>query len=140
MPGTRLGSAADLEAAETDRMASPDVMPGALGWTVADPYSWLSAGYDRAVVPVGGRDIYAPLNAADGVTALRFAAADKLLASGYLWKENRLQLALKPYATLEQKGKGLIIGFTQSPTTRAYVRGLDLLVANAVLLGPAHTE
>ena len=138
--GTRLGTQADLEAAQKDRKAAPDVLPGALAWTDADANHWLSAGYEKAAVLVAGTDIYAPLNAGDGVTALRFASADTLLASGHLWKENRLQLALKPYATAESKGKGLIIGFTQSPVTRAYLNGLDLLVANAVLLGPAHVN
>jgi hypothetical protein len=140
VPGTRLNSQADLDVAQKNRKASPDVLPGALAWTEADANHWLSAGYDKTAVLVAGSDIYAPLNAGDGVTALRFAPADALLASGHLWKENRLQLALKPYATVESKGKGLIIGFTQSPVTRAYLNGLDLLVANAVLLGPVHTN
>jgi hypothetical protein len=138
--GSRLASVAELEAAQKDRKASPDVLPGALVWTEADGNSWLSAGYDKTAVLVAGSDIYAPLNASDGVTALRFASSDTLLASGYLWKENRLQLGLKPYATVEAKGKGLIVSFTQSPVTRAYLNGLSLLVANAVLLGPAHTN
>jgi hypothetical protein len=140
VPGTRLASMAELETAQKDRNASPDVLPGALAWTEADSRSWLSAGYDRTAVLVAGSDIYAPLNAGDGVTALRFAAPDALLASGYIWKENRLQLGLKPYATVEGRGKGLIVSFTQSPVTRAYLHGLDLLVANAVLLGPAHAN
>jgi hypothetical protein len=140
VPGTRLGSQADLDAARKDRNAAPDVLPGALAWTDADANHWLSAGYDRTAVLVAGTDIYAPLNAGDGVTALSFAPADTLLASGYMWKENRLQLGLKPYATVESKGKGLIVSFTQSPVTRAYLNGLDLLVANAVLLGPTHAN
>ena len=138
--GTRLGSPTDLDAAQKDRKAAPDVLPGALVWTEAEPNHWLSAGYDKAVVLAAGTDIYAPLNAGDGVTALRFASAETLLASGHLWNENRLQLALKPYATAESKGKGLIVSFTQSPVTRAYLNGLILLMANAVLLGPAHTN
>jgi hypothetical protein len=138
--GTRLSSQADLDAAQKDRKAAPDVLPGALAWTEADANHWLSAGYDKTAVLVAGTDIYAPLNAGDGTTALRFAPADALLASGHLWKENRLQLALKPYATVETKGRGLIISFTQSPVMRAYLNGLDLLVANAVLLGPAHAN
>lgn len=138
--GSRLASEAELKAVQTDRAAAPDVLPGALAWVEADADTWLSAGYERSAVQVAGSDIYAPLNAGDGVTALRFAPADRLLASGHIWTENRLQLALKPFATVESKGKGLIVGFTQSPTTRAYLNGLDLLVANAVLLGPAHTD
>jgi hypothetical protein len=140
VPGTRLNSQAELEAVQKNQNAAPDVLPGALVWAEADNNNWLSSGYDRTAVLASGSDIYAPLNAGDGETALRFASADRLLASGYIWKENRLQLALKPYATVESKGKGLIVGFTQNPVSRAYLNGLDLLVANAVLLGPAHTN
>ena len=67
----------------------------------------------------------------------RFADADSLLKSGYLWEENRAQLAFKPFVMAEQQGDGLVIGFTQSPTTRGYLNGLNLLLANAVVLGPA---
>ncbi|MDZ4760353.1 MAG: M14 family metallopeptidase [Alphaproteobacteria bacterium] len=140
VPGSRLKTQAELDAAQLNRKASPDSLPGALAWTDADPDHWLSAGYDRTGVLVTGSDIFAPLNDADGSTALRFAPADRLLASGHLWEENRLQLALKPYLTAERRGKGMVISFTQSPTTRAYLNGLTLLIANAVLLGPAHTE
>jgi hypothetical protein len=140
VPGSRLKTVADLDAAVLDREASPDILPGALAWTDADPFHWLAAGYDRASVLVTGSDIFAPLNAGKGVTALRFAEADKLLASGHMWEENRLQLALKPYATVEPRGDGLVISFTQSPTTRAYLNGLNLLLANAILLGPAHAN
>ena len=65
-----------------------------------------------------------------------FEAGD-LLLSGYLWEENQAQLAYKPFVMAEPQGDGLVIGFTQSPTTRAYLNGLNLLLANAVILAPA---
>ena len=71
------------------------------------------------------------------VNVFRFEGADTLLASGYLWEENRLQLAYKPFVMAERQGGGVVVGFTQSPTTRAYLNGLNLLLANAVVLGPA---
>ena len=37
----------------------------------------------------------------------------------------------------ERQGDGVVIGFTQSPTTRGYLKGLKLLIANAVVIGPA---
>ena len=86
---------------------------------------------------VSGRNIYRPLNEGEGVNVFRFAAADEMLVSGYLWEENRNQLAHKPFLMAEREGDGLVIGFTQSPTTRAYLNGLNLLLANAVVLGPA---
>ena len=40
----------------------------------------------------------------------------------------------------EPTGDGLTIGFAQSPVTRAYLDGLNLVLLNAVLFGPAHTN
>ena len=123
-----------------DAGASPEDVPGALVNLEVDTAHWLSAGYDSAIALVSGRQIYRPLNAADGANVFRFADAENLLASGYLWEENRLQLAYKPYVMVERTGDGITIGFTQNPTTRAYLNGLTLLVANAVVLGPARTQ
>ncbi|MEO0982133.1 MAG: M14 metallopeptidase family protein [Pseudomonadota bacterium] len=120
-----------------DHQARPEDIPGVLARVEANTDHWLASGYDRATVLVTGRNIYRPLNAGDGVNVFRFAGADELLVSGYLWEENRAQLAFKPYLMAEQHGDGLVIGFTQSPTTRAYLNGLNLLLANAIVLGPA---
>ncbi|MEL6686499.1 MAG: carboxypeptidase, partial [Pseudomonadota bacterium] len=136
-PGTVLESDEDYQALIRDTEARPEDVPGVLVKAVADPDHWLSAGYDTANVLVTGGDIYRPLNAADGANVFRFANADDLLLSGYLWEENQAQLAFKPFVMAERQGDGLVVGFTQSPVTRAYLNGLNLLMANAVLLGPA---
>jgi hypothetical protein len=34
----------------------------------------------------------------------------------------------------------MVIAFTESPFTRAYLNGLNLLVANALIFGPAHAR
>ncbi|MEM9571794.1 MAG: M14 family metallopeptidase [Pseudomonadota bacterium] len=117
--------------------ARPEDIPGVLVRTIANRDHWLAAGYDEATALVTGREIYRPLNAADGVNVFRFAEADRLLQSGYLWEENRRQLAFKPFVMAESQGSGMVIGFTQSPTTRGYLNGLNLLLANAVVLAPA---
>ncbi len=115
-------------------------VPGVLANVVADTDHWLSSGYDAAVALYTGSGIYQPLNAADGTNVFRFAGADDLVASGYLWEENRAQLAYKPFVMVQPQGAGMVIGFTQSPVTRAYLNGLDLLLANAILFGPSHTR
>lgn len=120
-----------------DHGARPEDIPGVLVRTVANSDHWMASGYDSAIALVTGREIYRPLNAADGTNVFRFEDADRLLTSGYLWEENRLQLAFKPFVMSERHGDGVVIGFTQSPTTRAYLNGLNLLLANAVVLGPA---
>lgn len=136
-PGINFASLAEYEEHIHDHRARPEDIPGVLVKTIADTDHWLASGYDEATALVTGREIYRPLNEADGTNVFRFADADSLLESGYLWEENRLQLAFKPFVMAERQGDGVVIGFTQSPTTRAYLNGLSMLLANAVVLGPA---
>lgn len=139
-PGTILATEAEYEAQIANQQAAPEDIPGVLLRAVANPDHWLASGYDEANVLVTGADIYRPLNTSDGVNVFRFASADEMLVSGYLWDENQAQLAFKPYLMAERQGRGLVIGFTQSPTTRGYLNGLNLLVANAVVLAPARVS
>ena len=126
----------------------PDTVPGVLAHTLADPDHWLASGYDGAapsampapIVMLDGDTVYRPLNQADGTNVLRFAGPDDLLASGYLWEENRNQLAYKPYLMAQPQGKGIVIAFTQSPVTRAYLNGQTLLLANAIVFGSAQAD
>ena len=134
-------SEAEYRAAIQDQQALPDTLPGALLNTVADPDHFLSAGYDAgAVVLASGSQIYTPLERADGVNVLRFAPAASLVASGYVWDENRRQLAFKPFLMAQSSGRGLAIGFAHDPSTRAFLDGLDLLIANAVLIAPSRVR
>ena len=71
---------------------------------------------------------------------MRFAGPDTLVAGGYMWAESTSQIAFKPFVISNSMGSGQVIAFTQAPTTRAYLEGLDLLLLNAVLLGPAHSR
>lgn len=115
----------------------PDTVPGVLLNTVAETSHWLSTGYeDGAVALLTGSSIYTPLTRNTGTNVLRFAAPDDLLASGYLWEESKAQIAYKPFLMAERQGGGIVIGYTQSPTTRAYLNGLNLLLLNSVVLAP----
>ena len=83
---------------------------------VPDPDHWLTVGVEPAVnVMVQGSAIFSPLRLDQGTNALHFAGAADLVASGYLWKENREQLAWKPFTLIEQRGRGFVIGFTADP-------------------------
>jgi hypothetical protein len=57
-----------------------------------------------------------------------------------VWEENRRQLAYKPYLMAQPQGRGLVIGFAHDPSTRAYLEGLDLMIANAVLVAPSRVR
>jgi hypothetical protein len=132
---------AEYREAIKDQQALPDTLPGALLNVVAERDHFLSAGYDAgAVVLATGTQIFTPLDRADGVNVLRFAAPGSLIASGYVWDENRRQLAYKPYLMAQRQGRGLVIGFAHDPSTRAYLDGLDLLIANAVMIAPSRVR
>lgn len=134
-------SDAEYREAIKDQAALPDTLPGALLNVVGEPDHFLSAGYDDgAVVLATGTQIFTPLDRAKGINVLRFAAPGNLIASGYVWDENRRQLAYKPYLMAQPQGRGLVIGFAHDPSTRAYLEGLDLLIANAVLVAPSRVR
>lgn len=139
--GRILANREELRASETASGAMPDSSPGALARVEANPDVWMSAGYDRgAAALVTGSDIYAPVEMDDADTALRFAGPDDLVAGGYLWDDYAEQLAYKPFVLSRSYGSGQVVAFTQSPTTRAYLDGLDLLLLNAVILGPSRSR
>ena len=136
-----IASDAEYREAIKDERALPDTLPGALLNVVAERDHFLSAGYDKGgVVLATGTQIFTPLDRADGVNVLRFAAPGNLIASGYVWDENRRQLAYKPYLMAQRQGRGLVVGFAHDPSTRAYLDGLDLVIANAVLVAPSRVR
>lgn len=139
--GQAIASDAEYREAIKDKAALPDTLPGALLNVVGEPDHFLSAGYDAgAVVLATGTQIFTPLDRAKGINVLRFAAPAGLVASGYVWDENRKQLSYKPYLMAQRQGRGLVIGFAHDPSTRGYLEGLDLLIANAVLVAPSRVR
>lgn len=139
VPGTRIKDEAAYQGA-ISAAGNPVSVPGVLLNTVANKNHWLSSGYETAVALLTGSDIYTPLVETSGTNVFYYANETDLLASGYLWEENGKQLAYKPFVMAEPNGDGMTIGFTQSPVTRAYLDGLNLVLLNAILLGPAHAN
>lgn len=129
-----------MEAIE-DHNANPDVVPGVMLKANVDLEHWLTAGSAETVnVLYRGSDIYTPVTIDKGRNVINYADADEVLASGYLWEENRAQLAHKPFVISEPKGRGQVIGFTADPTVRAYLDGLNLMLMNAIFRGSAHAQ
>jgi hypothetical protein len=140
-PGTLISSDADYEKAIRATTELPDSAPGAIARARIRPDFWLTAGVAESVnAMVEGRAIYTPVKADKGINAVYFEAADKLLASGYLWSENRKQLAYKPLVVTSTSGRGLVVGFTEDPNFRAMLDGMNVLFLNAVFRGPAHAR
>lgn len=141
VPGQYLESEDDYEAQTVALEDSPDSVAGVLVRADAHEEHWLSAGVAPEVnVLVRGTDIYTPIRIDDGVNVLRFKGPDELVASGYLWEENRRQLAYKPFVVSEPTGAGQVIAFTQDPTVRAYLDGLNVILMNAIFRGAAHAR
>ncbi len=140
-PGKVIASQADFAKAILPERELPDSAPGVLVRARLDPNHWITAGMGETVnALVGGRSIYTPVKLDKGVNAAYFEAAGKLLAGGYLWEENKKQLAFKPLVVVQPEGRGFVVAFTADPNYRAYMDGMNVLFLNAVFRGPAHAR
>jgi hypothetical protein len=139
--GSYLADNAAYQSSIAPAKDQPDSVAGVLIKANVDPDHWLGAGVAANLnVLIRGSDIYTPLKSDKGVNVAVFSGADELLASGYIWEQNRKQLAYKPFAVVQPSGKGYVIGFTQDPNVRAYLDGLNLIFMNAILRGSAHAR
>jgi len=140
-PGKLITKQEEFDRAIQADSEPPDDVAGVILRATVDPEQWISAGLPATVYAVvSGRAIFSPIKLDKGINAAVFAAPDQLLASGYLWEENRKQLAYKPLVVAARSGRGVVVAFTADPNYRAYVDGLNLFLLNAVFRGPAHTR
>lgn len=138
VPGTVLADEAALTAALTPAEERPRAIPGVLVRGVVDPDHWLGAGLpERLPLMLTGDRIFTPLRLDAGTNVVRFVDAAELAAGGRLWTDAAAQLARKPAVVAQAHGRGQLIGFVTDPAFRGMLDGLDVLVANALLLGPA---
>jgi hypothetical protein len=141
VPGKLLASEQDYLQAIAAESELPDRVLGVMLRAHPDPDHWMSAGVSDPVnALVGGRSVFTPVKLDKGVNAAVFAAADKLVASGHMWKETREQFAYKPLVIAQREGRGYVIAFTADPNFRAYLDGMNVLFLNAVFRGPGHTR
>ncbi len=139
VPGTLLTQSSDLLAAEAPKQDAPDSSPGVLVRARPDADHWLAAGLKPTLnVLMTGADIFTPVRRDSGTNVVSFAGPKDILASGHLWEETKQQLAFKPFVVIEPEDNGYLITFTQDPTVRAYLDGLNVLLANAIFRAPAH--
>ncbi|WP_417658252.1 M14 family metallopeptidase [Pseudidiomarina sp.] len=121
----------------TPDAADPYWTSGVLTNLDVDQEHWLSAGVKPNLVSITvGNQIYRPLSIEHGRNIVSYS--EDVLASGYLWAENKKQLQYKPYLMWQPRQKGMVISFTQEPTYRAYLDGLNVLLLNAIFGGAAH--
>lgn len=138
--GVRIDDADGLAAMIAAADADPDWIPGVVMRAHPDPDHWLTVGLAEELnFMVEGRRVYRPLRLDEGVNAVTFAGADRLVVSGHLWEENREQWAYKPAVMVAEHGAGVVVAFTTDPNFRGLMDGLNTLFVNAVLRAPAHT-
>lgn len=139
--GLLLESAAHLHDYINGATTDPYWTSGVITKLNVDQEHWLTAGVPASVNSITvGNQIYRPLTITNGRNLLTYAAADEVLASGYLWAENKQQLAHKPYLMWQPRGRGMVISFAQEPTYRAYLDGLTVTLANAIFMGASHAQ
>lgn len=137
--GQLFTSKESLIKASENTKEKPDFVAGVLANIEVDQEHWLTAGVNQNLTAIAyGNDIYTPIKLASGKNVAWFSSADNVLASGYLWEENKKQLAYKPYLIHQPMAKGMVISFTQEPTTRAYLDGLNVMLLNTIFRSAAH--
>ncbi len=141
VPGTMLKAESDYQKLLEPWQADPDWVPGFLANARVDQNHWLSAAVPPQVKTIYvGNQIYTPLSIDQGRNVVTFDSADKVLAGGFVWDENRQQIGHKAVVMVQELGRGQIIAFTQEPNFRAAVDGMHLLYINAVFRGAANAS
>lgn len=134
--GRLITSEAHYKTQLPDVISQPDRVPGIIARTQVEQAHWLTAGIPPQLHTLySGNEIYTPLRTSAGRNVVTFTDAGQLVASGYLWEENRQQIAHKPYLMVQPLGRGQVISFTQEPNFRAYQHGHHLLLLNAIFRG-----
>ncbi len=139
--GQLITSEQEFKQAIQAKQSPPDSVAGVLARVAVDQDHWLTAGVKAEVIGmVTGSRILTPIKLDQGKNVAWFKGPDELLASGYLWEENRKQLAYKPFLIHQPKGKGMVIAYTQEPTLRAFMDGLQVMLTNTLFRSVAHSK
>ncbi len=129
----------DLAAAILPERERPDAVPGALLRVRLDQEHWLAAGTDgRIQVIVDSRRVFGPLKLDEGRNVGVYDTADEVVASGFVLDSARELLAQKAFLMHQPRGRGHVVAFAEDPNYRGYAEATELLLMNAVLLGPAY--
>jgi len=141
VPGKLFTKPDDFDKAIQADTELPDPVAGVLAKARLDNEHWMSGGAGAfAYAMVDGRAIFTPIKLDKGINAGVFLGPDEVVASGYMWDENRKQIAYKPLVIVQREGRGQIIAFTADPNFRAFMDGMNVLFMNAVLRGPARSR
>ncbi|GJG87872.1 deacylase/carboxypeptidase superfamily protein [Gemmatimonadetes bacterium T265] len=117
---------------------TPAPVPGAMFDAVLDRTHWLTFGYDQPRVTAlveGGTFLRL---SREGTNVAVFPRTGPVTRAGFTWPGNTERLLRNTALVVEEPlGRGHVVLFQNDPTFRGWVRSMDRLVLNAVLLGPS---
>ena len=129
----------DVEKAIQPEKELPTSVPGTILRIKLDTEHWLAFGYDGdANVIASSRNIFTPIKLDKGRNVGLYMPEDKILLSGFIWEDTKAQIANKAYLMHQSHGRGNVVAFAEDPNYRAFFDGLNLLLINALFLGPSH--
>ena len=117
---------------------TPAPVPGAMFDAVLDRTHWLTFGYDqpRVTALVDG-STFLRLSR-EGTNVAVFPRTGAFTRAGFTWPGNTERLLRNTALVVEETlGRGHVVLFQNDPTFRGWVRSMDRLVLNAMLLGPS---
>ncbi|MEK7660684.1 MAG: M14 family metallopeptidase [Pseudomonadota bacterium] len=139
--GTSISDKSEYENTIKEDAADPISVDGAIVRVETSEPHWLTQGLPANLyVMYQGSDIFRPLNRANGANPLLFSSKPNLVASGVVWEANQEQMALKPYAMVQPRGRGFVIGINSDLTYRAHSDGLNALLLNAIVQSTARAN
>jgi hypothetical protein len=117
----------------------PSATPGAILRVKVEQEHWLGFGYgEHTTVLVDSNRIFTPLKLDKGVNVAMYLPEGKMLISGFMWPDAQRQLPNKAFLMHVPTGRGHVVAFAEDPNYRAFLDGLNLMMLNAVFLGPGH--
>jgi hypothetical protein len=137
---TAAAAAGDLLAATSPGAApnAPAPVPGAMFDAVLDRTHWLTFGMPSArVTAIVEGSAFLRLSR-QGTNVAVFPRSGPFYRAGFTWPGNTERLLRNTALVVEEPlGRGHVVLFQNEPTFRGWVRNMDRLVLNAVVLGPS---
>lgn len=125
---------------EENKRTQRFAVPGAILRTEINTDTWITAGLNQELpVLVNSANIFV-LSDDPPSPARRVAVSysnEAVLASGHAWQESIERIGGTVFAYEERIGNGRVIAFAEDVNFRAYFRGANRLLLNAVVVGPS---
>ena len=118
--------------ADYDKLAATNVVGGALVEATVDPSHPLGWGQSDSLLPLFKKGVVVLPQRTSRFGQVIYYAKDDLLLSGYMSDEVVSLLEGSPALTADRHGDGLVVSFGFDPLFRAYMKGTERLLTNAL--------